>query len=205
MTKKILIAIFALLLVCAPAAHAEFRWGVFGGYAGTSLKTKQYIVNTSAGAGFQAGGLGEMMFPGLGFGLSFGLAYNMENAKMNLGQREVWKSLGYGNETIVAHSLLIPIHLRFKWTRLNGLEDIVAPLVYGGPDFNIQVAHGSCDAFDYSGGDLGLTVGGGAELYKRWQITGGYSWGMTYFAKTKLLDNYSMRARQWHLRVTYFF
>ena len=93
----------------------------------------------------------------------------------------------------------------FKFTRLNGLEDKIAPVIYGGPEFNIQVAHGRCKAFDYSGGDFGLTVGGGAELWKRWQITGGYTWGMTYVLKTKLLDNFSARSRQWFVRCAYFF
>ena len=142
---------------------------------------------------------------GIGFGIDLGLMYNMQGAKVNLGQKKVWSSLGYGNENVTLHSLTIPFHLRFKWTRLNGLEDIIAPLIYGGPEFNIQVAHGKCKAFKYSGGDLSLTVGGGVELKKKWQITGGYSWGMTYALKTKLLDNYSAQSRQWHIRLAYFF
>ena len=48
------------------------------------------------------------------------------------------------------HMLEIPLHLRFKWTRMNGLEDYIAPFVYGGPDFSI-VSNGMrhyCCRFD---------------------------------------------------------
>ena len=199
------IAVLALCLATAISSFAQFRWGATAGYNGNNLTFKQDIVSVSSTSGFTAGGIGELMFPGIGFGIDLGLMYNMQGAKVNLGQKKVWSSLGYGNENVTLHSLTIPFHLRFKWTRLNGLEDIIAPLIYGGPEFNIQVAHGKCKAFIYSGGDLSLTVGGGVELKKKWQITGGYSWGMTYALKTKLLDNYSAQSRQWHIRLAYFF
>ena len=199
------IAVLALCLATAISSFAQFRWGATAGYNGNNLTFKQDIVSVSSTSGFTAGGIGELMFPGIGFGIDLGLMYNMQGAKVNLGQKKVWSSLGYGNENVTLHSLTIPFHLRFKWTRLNGLEDIIAPLIYGGPEFNIQVAHGKCKAFKYSGDDLSLTVGGGVELKKKWQITGGYSWGMTYALKTKLLDNYSAQSRQWHIRLAYFF
>lgn len=199
------IAVLALCLATAISSFAQFRWGATAGYNGNNLTFKQDIVSVSSTSGFTAGGIGELMFPGIGFGIDLGLMYNMQGTKVNLGQKKVWSSLGYGNENVTLHSLTIPFHLRFKWTRLNGLEDIIAPLIYGGPEFNIQVAHGKCKAFKYSGGDLSLTVGGGVELKKKWQITGGYSWGMTYALKTKLLDNYSAQSRQWHIRLAYFF
>lgn len=145
------------------------------------------------------------MFPGIGFGVDIGLMYNMLGAKVNLGERKIWASEGYGNERLMMHCLQIPVHLRFKYTRLNGFEEKVAPLIFGGPDFNIQIAHGKCDAIKFSGGDLGLTAGVGAELFRRWQVTGSYTWGMTYALKTKLLDDFSARNRYWTLRVAYFF
>ncbi len=110
------------------------------------------------------------------------------------------------------HMLEIPLHLRFKWTRMNGLEDYIAPFVYGGPDFSFMLAHsdvkGNKDVpnpFKYAGGDLGLTAGGGVELWKRWQVSVQYTWGMTYLLKTRKLENYSAQNRQWAVRVAYFF
>lgn len=148
---------------------------------------------------------GEMMFPGIGFGIDLGFIYNMANTKVNLGQRVIWQSQGYGNELIMMHQINIPFHLRFKYTRLQGLEETIAPFVYGGPDINFTVAHSKCDAMSFAGGNIGLTAGLGVELFTRWQVSGSYTWGMTYAMKAKLLKDFSARGRQWTLRVAYFF
>jgi hypothetical protein len=205
--KKLFSSILLILALClaAPTANAQFRWSGTAGVSINNLSFKQDLVSVSQTVGYAAGINGEMMFPGIGMGLSFGLLYNQQGAKVNLGERLVWSSEGYGNEQVFLHTASIPVHLRFKYTRLNGFEDKIAPLVFAGPEFNIQVAHGNCKAFDYSGGDLGVTVGIGAEIFKRWQLTGSYTWGMTYVLKTALLDNYSARSRQWNIRLAYFF
>lgn len=186
-------------------ANAQFRYGPIAGVTINSLKFKQDLVSVSQQVGYTAGIQGELMFPGIGFGIDLGLMYNQEGAKMGLGEKEIWSSMGFGNEHVYIHTIMIPVHLRFKYTRLNGLEEKIAPLVFGGPDFNIQVAHGGARTFKYSGGDLGLTVGGGAEIYRRWQLTVSYTWGMTYALKTKLLDDFSAQSRQWMVRLAYFF
>ncbi|MDE5655460.1 MAG: hypothetical protein K2I19_00070, partial [Muribaculaceae bacterium] len=147
----------------------------------------------------------EMMFPGIGFGIDFGLMYNLMGAKVNLGEKKIWAVDGYGNERLALHYVQIPVHLRFKWTRMEGLEDYIAPFVYGGPDFTILAGHGKCDAMKYAGGELGLTAGLGFELYKKWQISASHTWGMTYAMKAQLLDNWSARNREWTVRLAYFF
>lgn len=200
----------SIILICASfaggfVADAQFRYAALGGVSVTDLSFKQDLVDVSQGVGFQAGVQGELMFPGIGFGIDFGLLYNQTGAKVNLGERKIWESDGYGNERIYMHYIQIPLHLRFKYTRLNGLEDYFAPFVYGGPDLTILAGHGNCDAFKYAGGDLGLTAGVGFELWKRWQISGSYTWGMTYSVKTRLLDDFSARNRQWTVRLAYFF
>ncbi len=194
-----------MIFAGAAAANAQFRYAALVAPEFTNLKFKQDLVDVSQTFSYQAGIQGEMMFPGLGFGLDLGLLYNQLGAKVNLGQRKIWASQGYGDERVRLHTIQLPLHLRFKWTRLNGLEDIVAPFVYGGPDFNILVGHGKCDAFKYAGGDLSVSVGGGVELFRRWQVSFHYSWGMTYALKTVLLDNYSARSRSYAVRVAYFF
>ena len=201
--KKILTLI--ILTAVALAASAQFRYAPIAGVNVNNLVFKQDLVNVWQQVGYTGGIQGELMFPGIGFGIDIGLMYNQQGAKVGLGEKEVWSSDGYGNERVFIHSLLIPVHIRFKYTRLDGLEEKIAPLVFGGPDFNIQVAHGHCKAFDYSGGDLGLTVGAGAEIFQRWQLTASYTWGMTYVLKTKLLDDFSARSRQWMVRLAYFF
>ncbi len=196
-----------LLIICmaAGSASAQFRRAAVVGVNFNNLNFKQDLVGVSSTVGYQAGIQGELMFPGIGFGMDLGLFYNQMGAKVNLGQKLIWSSLGYGNEQIYAHQIQIPVHLRFKWTRLNGFEEKLAPFIYGGPDFSITVAHGKCDAIKYSGGDLGLTAGIGAEIYRNWQLSGSYTWGMTYLLKTKLLDDFSAQNRQWAVRLAYFF
>lgn len=202
MKKIYAIIIFSLFTL---AASAQFRYAPIAGVTVNSLTFKQDLVNVWQQVGYTAGVQGELMFPGIGFGIDIGLMYNQQGAKVGLSEKEIWAWEGYGNERVYIHNLMIPVHLRFKYTRLNGLEEKIAPLVYGGPDFNIQLAHGRCKAFEYSGGDLGLTVGGGAEIFQRWQLTVSYTWGMTYVLRTRLLDDFSARSRQWMVRVAYFF
>ncbi len=194
-----------IALATALGASAQFRYAAVAGPTLTSLTFKQPLVSVSQVPGFQAGVQGEMMFPGLGFGIDLGLIYNMAGAKVDLGQKTIWASEGYGKEHLILHQINIPLHLRFKYTRLNGLEEVVAPFVYGGPDINITVAHSRCDAIKYSGGDFGLTAGLGVELMTRWQVSASYTWGMTYALKTRLLQDFSAKNRQWTLRVAYFF
>lgn len=195
-----------MVIISIPmAANAQFRRAAVVGGEITNLKFKQDLVDVDHTASFQLGAQGELMFPGIGFGIDFGAFYNQLGAKVNLDQRKVWYSLGYRDERVRLHTLQIPFHLRFKWTRLNGLEEIVAPFVYGGPDFNILLAHGKCDAFSYAGGSLDIVAGGGVELFQRWQVSFQYNWGMTYALKTKLLDNFSARNRCMSLRLAYFF
>lgn len=206
-----LLSIIILLAAAIPAA-AQFRYAPVAGVTINDLKFKQDLFPVDKTVGFQVGLQGELMFPGIGFGIDFALLYNQMGAKADIGTREVWSADGFGRETLQLHTLQIPVHLRFKWTRMNGLEDYIAPFVYGGPDFGISVGHntikgsdGAKDPFRFSGGDLGLTAGGGVELLKRWQVSVQYTWGMTYLVKTRKLDNLSAQNRQWAVRVAYFF
>lgn len=207
MTKKIFpFIIFLTALTCAFESSAQFRWGAMAGINFNNVKFKQNdILSPASALGESAGVVGEMMFPGIGFGIQFGLRYEQLGTKLNMGDFEMWSSHGYGDERIYIHNAQIPFHLKFKYTRLQGLEDYIAPFAFGGPTFNIQLAHSKCEAMKFSGGDLGLTVGGGIELLKRWQVSASYTWGMTYALKANILTDYSARNRTVDIRVAYFF
>jgi len=199
--------ITALVLIIGAAAglSAQFRYGAIAGPTLSSLEFKQDLIGVKDAWGGTAGVQGELMFPGIGFGIDLGLIYNQLGAKVNLGEKKVWASQGYGDESLRLHYLQIPLHLRFKYTRLGGLEEKIAPLVFGGPDFMILAGHSKCKAMKYSGGYLGLTAGGGFELWRDWQVTVSYTWGMTYAMKTRLLDDFSACNSHWAVRVAYFF
>lgn len=192
------------------SARAEFRYGPMLGVNFTHFKFKQDLVGLKSQTGATAGLQAEMMFGGLGFGVDLGLLYHMNGGQVNLADRPVWSVPGFGNERVLIHNLQIPVHVRFKWSRLNGLEDYVMPFVYAGPDFNIQLGHSrirreGMKAFKYSGGDVGISVGAGVELMRHLQIWGGYTWGMTYVLKTTVLDDFSTRCSGWQVRAAYLF
>jgi len=194
----------AIVMGSALQASAEFRWGPSLGLSVNHYDFKQDLLEVSNGIGGSAGVRGEMMFPGIGFGIELGLFYEQKAGKVNLGEWEIWQG-GYGNPNIMLHNIDIPINLKFKWTRMQGVEDYVAPFVFGGPVFSIQAGHTKCDALKYSGGDIGLTVGGGVELFKHWQIAASYTWGMSYAIKTRLLTDNTAANRTVDIRVTYLF
>jgi hypothetical protein len=202
-SKKILVAI--LMMVCISPAVAQFRWGPTVGVNISEYNFKQSLITVDQSAGCNVGIMTELMFPGIGFGVDFGLMYNLHGAKLHLGEKEVWRADGFGTEQSWIHSLQIPFNLRFKYTRLNGLEDKIAPFVYGGPVFSLTVGHNNLDALEYSGGAFMLQCGIGAEIYRHYQITAGYCWGMTYETRTLKLDNFSARSRGWKVGLNYLF
>lgn len=205
--KKILSIAFALLI--SLGASAQFRYGPQLGVNITNMHFKQTIVDVNPAVNPSAMLACEFVFNSWGLGLDFGLGYSATGAKINLGQKPIWALQGYGDERVMIHNLQIPLHLRWKYTKLKGFEEYLAPFIYGGPDFNIQLAHSSHhrdgDAFRFSGGDVALSCGFGLEICKNWQASFGYSWGVTYALRTRLLENYSARTRGWNVKVAYLF
>lgn len=209
---RIVLPLVLFLVAAVTPANAQFRYAPVAGVTIGTLKFKQDLFPVDQKVGFEVGAMGELMFPGIGFGIDFGLLYNMMGAQTDLGSRLIWSSDGIGNTATILHTLQLPVHLRFKWTRMNGFEDYLAPFVYGGPEFGFLVGHnkikrneGTADPYRYAGGDIGLCAGGGVEVFKRWQVSVQYTWGMSYLLKTRKLDNMSARNRQWAVRVAYFF
>lgn len=209
--KKLFSALLLLLLFALPAS-AEFRWGPTVGVNGSSLFWKQKLIDTRYRIGGQAGIMGEVMIPGIGFGIDFALKYNLHGARVNFGQREIWSTPGYGNgpdglgnENVWLHTIEIPLNLRFKWTRLDGLERIIAPFAYAGPVFGFTVGSNDVPAIEYPAGYVAVQVGGGAEFWEHWQVSGGYYWGVSYQVRTVKLDNFSARPQGWTINVAYLF
>ncbi len=200
-----IIAAAILVITAAMPAAAQFRWGATGGLTLTSLNFKQDLLPVSQVTGGSAGVQVEMMFPGVGFGFDTGLIYELRGADIDWGAKKMWASQGMGKEHLFLHYIDIPLHLRFKYTRLGGVEDYIAPLIYGGPSFGLMMGHSRNDALKYAFGEVGLAVGLGVEICKRWQVSAAYTWGMTYAIKAKTLTDYSAQNRTWDFRVSYFF
>ncbi len=204
--KKIFLTIFVLTaLFYGATASAQVRFGAVAGVDITTLKFNQSLFTVDQSVGYTAGVIGELMLPGVGFGLDASLLYTQRGATLHLGEKEVWSSQGYGTERSYLHYLEIPINLKFKYSNLNGIENIIMPYVFAGPSFSFLLAHNKIEALDYAGGEVAINVGVGCELYKKIQVSGSYGWGMTYSLKTKLLDNFSAKNRTWKITVAYMF
>lgn len=205
MRKYILSLAVVAAIISAVSASAQFRYGPMLGLDITTMKFNQKLFRVDNSVGFSAGIATELMFPGIGFGVDAGLFYQQRGATLHLGEREIWASQGYGKERCYLHYIEVPVNLRFKWTRMNGLEDYVAPFVFGGPTFSILAARSDIKALKYPFGDVGLTAGFGLEICRDWQVSGSYTWGLMTAASTRLLDDFDAKNRTWNVRVVYFF
>ena len=203
MVKKIT-AILILCLVSLSAA-AEFRWGPTLGVNFSTLHWRQEIAKTSARTGFQAGLLGEVMIPGIGFGIDLGLRYNLHGAHVNFGDHKVWAIDGIKNQNVWLHNLEIPVNIKFKYTRLNGFERVLAPFVFGGPVFNFTLGSNNAPAIQKATGYVAIQVGAGGELFEHFQLSAGYSWGVSYQVNTIKLDNYIASPRGAIINLSYLF
>lgn len=203
--KKLLLSLIALFV--SLSAAAEFRGGPMIGVNGSSLFWKQDLVSTHYRVGGSAGFLGEIMIPGIGFGVDFGLRYQLNGASVDFGERPVWSGAPdyMGKTDVWFHTIQIPLNLRFKYTRLEGFERILAPFVYAGPVFTFNVATNKVPVIEKPGGTVDIQIGAGAELIEHLQISGGYYWGVTYQVRTVKLDNFSARPQGWFVNVAWLF
>ena len=202
--RKNLFAIILLVATCL-SASAEFRFGPAAGVNFSTLHWKQDIAETSMLTGFSTGVAAEVMIPGIGFGIDLALKYNLHGAHVAFGDHKIWAVDGIKNQNVWLHTLEIPLNLKFKWTRLNGFERKMAPFVYGGPVFNFTLASNKAPAIQKPAGYVALQVAGGVELFEHYQISAGYSWGVSYQVRTIKLENYSASAQGAFINLAYFF
>ncbi len=201
---KRIISIFLLSLITLTAA-AEFRWGPTAGVNISKFYWKQPLLHSDNRCGFQAGVMGEIMIHGIGFGIDFAARYNMHTSTVNLADHYVWSSDGYNNQNFSLHAIDIPVHLRFKWRRMDGLEHYVAPFVYVGPVFSFNVAQSNCKAIEHPEGSVGIDFAIGGEFLEHIQLSVGYQWGVTYDLRTVKLENLSAKTSSWNINLAYLF
>lgn len=201
--KRILTAL--LVAIIAFGASAEFRWGPTAGINISELYWKQDLVTNNLLVGPNAGVIGELMIPGIGFGVDVALKYSMHGSEVNFGEQKIWSSEGYGKEKLWFHTIQLPVNLRFKWIRMNGFEHYAAPFVYAGPVFNFNVSASKLPIIEHPAGSVALQCGLGGEFLERYQLSVGYYWGVSYDCRTIKLDNFSARSRGWQINVAVLF
>ena len=204
--KKITLLITILLLTAAAAsAQSSSRWGITAGAHFNEVHFKQSdIVPSKRAWGPQIGVTGEMNFSGIGFGVDAGLLYTLKQGKVNYGSRTMWEAVGAGNQTVSMHYLDVPLHLKFKWHRMGGLESTIMPLVYVGPQFSFLVGSNNRNLNAYSPVSVYLDMGAGIELMERCQLKAGYNFSIGQTFHTKLLDDNVAKNRTWYVNLTWF-
>lgn len=209
MLKKLSLLALMAVAVFMPAA-AQFRYGPqIGGNLSTFHFRQEGLVEASQSFNPHAMLNCEFIFTHFGLGIDFGLGYTMTGGIVTL-DKPIWAVNGFGRERVMIHNIMIPVHLRYKCTQLQGVENIIAPIVYAGPEFNIQVGHSRHErngqkAFQFSGGDVALACGIGVELIKCIQITVGYTSSVTYAMRTAQLEDFTAVTQGWTFRVGYLF
>ena len=205
MKRITLLIAVALLAAAATTAQTNSRWGITAGANINDLHFKQHdIVPTSRMWGPQLGVTGEMNFSGIGFGVEGSALYTLKQGKVDYGSRTVWSSVGAGNETVSMHYLDVPLHLKFKWHRLGGLETTLMPMLYVGPQFSFLLHGNHGELNSYPPVNVYLDMGLGGEFFERWQLRAGYNFSIGQTLHTKFLDENVAKNRTWYVNLTYF-
>jgi hypothetical protein len=204
--QRFTLLLATLLLMAATAtAQTTSRWGITAGATINEVHFKQHdIVPSTRAWGPQLGVTGEMNFSGIGFGVEASALYTLKQGKVNYGEKTVWSSIGASSETVSMHYLDVPLHLKFKWHRLGGLESTIMPLAYFGPQFSFLMHGNHGDLNKYTPVSVYLDMGIGCELKERIQLRGGYNFSIGQSFHTKMLDENVAKNRTWYFNVTYF-
>ena len=204
--KRLTLIIAATLLVAAAAtAQTTSRWGITAGANINKIHFKQQdIAPTSRMWGPQLGVTSEMNFSGIGFGVEASLLYTLKQGKVDYGSRTVWAAEGVGNETVSMHYLDVPLHLKFKWHRMGGLESTFMPMIFVGPQFSFLMHGNHSELNTYPPVNVYPDMGAGCELFERWQLRAGYNFSVGQSFHTKKLDENVAKNRTWYINLTYF-
>lgn len=205
--KKFLLTIAIALVASAVNMRAETRLGATAGVTYNKLHFGQTdIFRSDAMLGGNAGVMGELMIPGIGFGVDASLLYSMRNAKLHFEDKKAWSAQGVGTETATFHYIDIPINLKFRYHNLNGFENTVMPMAFAGPVISVLAGHSKCaDQLSYEKVSLSVQMGIGCELFEKVQVKVGYQFGVGESCRTKLLEENTAKNRTWFLNATYFF
>lgn len=209
MRKYIQILLVATTLLVAFTANAQpqRRWGITVGGNYNEIHFKQTDIFASDRMfGGSLGLTGEMMIPGVGFGVDASILYTLRQGKVHFGERKVWSSLGMENQAVRLHYIDVPLNLKFRYSNLNGVENTIMPIAFAGPTFSFLAGHNKVnDALKYTTVSVLLHMGIGCELFNKVQITGGYSFSIGETLRTKLLDDNAAKNRTWFVQATYLF
>ncbi len=208
MTKKIrlILVVVAVLGALVAQAQPQRRWGITLGGNYNEIHFKQTnIMESDRMFGGSIGLTGEMMIPGVGFGIDGSVLYTLRQGKVHFGDKRIWESQGIETQAVRLHYIDVPLNLKFRYSNLGGFESTMMPFVYAGPTFSFLAGHNKVnDALKYTTVSVLLHAGIGVELFNRLQLSGGYSFSIGQSVRTKLLDDHVAKNRTWFIQAIYF-
>lgn len=209
MRKFTRLLVLAVALICAVSSFAqpERRWGVTIGGNYNEIHFKQSdIFDSDPMFGGSIGVTGDLMIPGVGFGIDGSILYTFRQGRVHFGDKRAWESQGIETQAVQLHYIDVPLNLKFRYSRLGGLESTIMPFVYAGPTFSFLAGHNKVgNALKYTTVNVLLHAGIGVELFNKVQISGGYSFSVGQNLGTKILDEHVAKHRTWFVQATYFF
>lgn len=209
MRKFTRLLVLAVALLCAVSSFAqpERRWGVTVGGNYNEIHFKQSdIFDSDPMFGGSIGVTGDLMIPGVGFGIDGSVLYTFRQGRVHFGDKRAWESQGIETQAVQLHYIDVPLNLKFRYSRLGGLESTIMPFVYAGPTFSFLAGHNKVgNALKYTTVNVLLHAGIGVELFNKVQISGGYSFSVGQNLGTKILDEHVAKHRTWFVQATYFF
>lgn len=163
--KKFFGIVFALCLLAAVPASAQFKFGIKAGTNLTGSPSDIKGLSTDGTTGFFVGPMAKFTLPIVGLGIEGDILYSRTGSKV-------------AGETIDKNSIEVPIYLRYDLS-LPVVSKVVVPFVAVGPQFGW--AFGSLDEaidggeYKFKKSQLSLNLGLGCVLLKHLQLHANYN------------------------------
>ena len=194
--KRLTIILFALLMLAMPAA-AQLRLGPKVGIATSSLHFDSKMLSSERRMGWTAGLQLELRLPIVGLGIDGSVMFTHRNDALRGDSR-----------TYHRNYIEIPLHLRYTLS-LVGLNKLVAPFAFTGPNFGLLCHESSNITWDNRASNLSWDAGFGVELFGHLQVSASYSLGVTKAFKQVGIDRNGQsitgRDHCWTLTAAYLF
>lgn len=177
--KSIKTLLFALAIVVAIPASAQFRWGVRLGTEVNSMRLDKSVFNNENRAGFTGGLMCEFTVPiiGVGFDLSAMYVHRVSNSTVTTGNADdaaLVESSRFKNRDYIE----IPLNLKYKLS-LPIVSRIVVPYIATGPSFSVLTSKSAItEAYKNKAFDVAWNFGLGLQFFNHLQVSASYGIGL---------------------------
>lgn len=175
--KKIMLTLM-MVLVCAGAASAQFRFGIKAGLNVNSLHFNKDLFESDNQCGFTAGVMTEFTVPLVGLCFDLSAMYTRMNAQAEIDAPGVDKEGSVGK-----NFLQIPLNIKYKF-QIPVVASIIKPYIFTGPELSVKLDNKTWENLKTKTCQWAWNVGIGVELIKHLQVSGSYGFGMNNVVKS---------------------